>query len=52
MIFLYAISKQEYDVTKTEKGSGQLDMMKSFVYSYEAQKSYAKGTVKHCLRKY
>ena len=29
----------------------QLDMMKSFVYGYEAQKSCAKETVKRCLRK-
>lgn len=51
MIRLYVISKQEYDATKTEDWSVQLGMMKSFVYGYEAQKSYAKETIKHCLRK-
>lgn len=51
MIRLCAINRQEYDATKTEDWIEQLNMMKSFVYGYEAQKSFAKEGIKACLKK-
>lgn len=46
-----AISKQEYDSIGTEEWIKQLYMMKSFIYYYEARKSFAKETIKNCLKK-
>lgn len=43
MIRLYVINRQEYENIKTENWIDQLDMMKSFIYGYEAQN--------HLLRK-
>lgn len=51
MIRLCVISKQEYEDIRTENWVGQLNMMKAFIYSYEAQKSFAKETIKECLKK-
>lgn len=51
MIRLYVINRQEYENIKTENWIDQLDMMKSFIYGYEAQKSFAKETIKECLKK-
>lgn len=51
MIRLCAISRQEYENIKIEDWMEQLNMMKSFIYSYEAQKSFAKETIKECLKK-
>lgn len=51
MIRLYVINRQEYENIKTENWIDQLDMIKSFIYGYEAQKSFAKETIKECLKK-
>lgn len=46
MIRLYTISKSEYDIIKVEDWNVQLDMMKSFIYGYQVQKSYENETIK------
>lgn len=51
MIRLYVVNRQEYENIKTENWIDQLDMMKSFIYGYEAQKSFAKETIKEYLKK-
>lgn len=51
MIRLYVINRQEYENIKPENWIDQLDMMKSFIYGYEAQKSFAKENIKECLKK-
>lgn len=51
MIRLCAISRQEYEDIKKETWIDQLNMMKSFIYAYEAQKSFARETIKECLKK-
>lgn len=51
MIHMYRISKQEYDSTDIRFWIEQLDILKSFIYTCEAQKSSAKETIRECLKK-
>ena len=51
MIKICLISRNKYDVLKDEYWIEQLNMMKSFIYLYEAQKSIEKETIKGCLKK-
>lgn len=51
MIKICLISRNKYDVLKDEYWIEQLNMMKRFIYLYEAQKSIEKETIKGCLKK-
>lgn len=51
MIRLCVFNRQEYEDIEIENWIEQLDMMKSFIYGFEAQKSFARETIKECLKK-
>ena len=51
MVKICLLRRDEYDVLKDEYWIEQLNMMKSFIYFYEVQKSIEKETIKGCLKK-
>lgn len=51
MIRICLISRQEYNKLNIEYWIEQLNIMKQFIYLFEAQKSIEKETIKQCLKK-